>query len=69
LAAQQPVPKKEELKYKPASEYRYIGKDVPTVTAMTFAPGEEHLASTPDAGHGVCVDRALTGARRKDEEL
>src|SRR5262249_5541013 len=27
LAAQQAVPKKEELKYKQASEYRYIGKD------------------------------------------
>lgn len=29
LAAQQPVPKKEDLKFKPASEYRYIGKNVP----------------------------------------
>jgi isoquinoline 1-oxidoreductase beta subunit len=29
LAAAQPVPKKEDLKFKPASEYRYIGKDVP----------------------------------------
>src|ERR1700722_8666826 len=28
LAAQQPVPKKEDLKFKPASEYRYIGKNV-----------------------------------------
>jgi isoquinoline 1-oxidoreductase beta subunit len=28
LAASQPVPKKEELKFKPASEYRYIGKNV-----------------------------------------
>lgn len=29
LAAQQPVPKKDEIKLKPASEFRYIGKDVP----------------------------------------
>lgn len=28
-AATQPVPKKEELKFKSPSEYRYIGKDVP----------------------------------------
>lgn len=27
LAAQQAVPKKDELKFRPASEYRYIGKD------------------------------------------
>src|SRR6185436_1808919 len=41
LAAQQPVPKKEELKYKPASEYRYIGKDLPTVDRYDIcaAPG------------------------------
>jgi isoquinoline 1-oxidoreductase beta subunit len=29
LAAQQPVPKKEDLHFKSPSEYRYIGKDVP----------------------------------------
>jgi len=29
LAAKQPVPKKEELKFKTAAEYRYIGKNVP----------------------------------------
>jgi isoquinoline 1-oxidoreductase subunit beta len=29
LAAKQPVPKKEELKFKSPSEYRYIGKNVP----------------------------------------
>jgi isoquinoline 1-oxidoreductase beta subunit len=29
LAAKQPVPKKEDLKFKAASEYRYIGKNVP----------------------------------------
>ena len=39
LAAQQPVPKKEELKYKPASEYRYIGKDVPTVDRDDICAG------------------------------
>jgi isoquinoline 1-oxidoreductase beta subunit len=31
LASQQPVPKKEELKFKSPTEYRYIGKEIPTV--------------------------------------
>jgi isoquinoline 1-oxidoreductase beta subunit len=29
LASKQPVPKKEQLKFKPAAEYRYVGKMVP----------------------------------------
>jgi isoquinoline 1-oxidoreductase beta subunit len=29
LAAKQPVPKKEQLKFKSAAEYRYVGKNVP----------------------------------------
>ncbi|MFY9554419.1 MAG: molybdopterin cofactor-binding domain-containing protein [Blastocatellia bacterium] len=39
LAAQQPVPKKDELKYKLASEYRYIGKDIPTVDRDDICAG------------------------------
>ena len=39
LAAQQAVPKKEELKYKPSSEYRYIGKDFPTVDRDDITSG------------------------------
>ncbi|HKA17541.1 MAG TPA: molybdopterin cofactor-binding domain-containing protein [Blastocatellia bacterium] len=39
LAAQQAVPKKEELKYKQASEYRYIGKDFPTVDRDDISAG------------------------------
>jgi len=39
LASQQAVPKKEELKYKPASEYRYIGKDFPTVDRDDICSG------------------------------
>jgi isoquinoline 1-oxidoreductase beta subunit len=39
LAAQQTVPKKEELNYKPASEYRYIGKDFPTVDRDDICAG------------------------------
>src|SRR5215475_1116469 len=31
LAAKQPAPKKEELKFKSPAEYRYIGKSTPTV--------------------------------------
>ena len=39
LAAQQPVPKKEDLKYKPAAEYRYIGKDFPTIDRDDICAG------------------------------
>jgi isoquinoline 1-oxidoreductase beta subunit len=39
-AATLPVPKKEELKYKSATEYRYIGKDVPTVDRDDICAGQ-----------------------------
>jgi isoquinoline 1-oxidoreductase beta subunit len=39
LAAAQPVPRKEELKYKPAAEYRYVGKDFPTVDRDDISAG------------------------------
>ncbi len=39
LAAQQPVPKKEDLKFKSPSEYRYIGKDVPIVDLDAITEG------------------------------
>ena len=39
IASKLAVPKKEELKYKPASEYRYIGKDVPTVDRDDICAG------------------------------
>ena len=39
LAAQQTVPKKDELKYKAPSEYRYIGKDFPTVDRDDICAG------------------------------
>jgi isoquinoline 1-oxidoreductase beta subunit len=39
LAAQQPVPGKEELKFKPAAEYRYIGKDIPTIDRDDLCAG------------------------------
>ncbi len=70
LAAQQPVPKKGELKYKPASEYRYIGKDFPTVDRDDICAGRGTFgidAHMP--GHGVCVDRAVTGVRRQAQKL
>ncbi len=40
LAAKQPVPKKEELRFKPPSEYRYVGKDVPMVDLETICTGK-----------------------------
>ncbi|MFN0086569.1 MAG: molybdopterin cofactor-binding domain-containing protein [Blastocatellia bacterium] len=39
LAAQQAAPKKEELSFKPASEYRYIGKDLPTIDRDDLCAG------------------------------
>jgi isoquinoline 1-oxidoreductase beta subunit len=40
LASQQPVPKKEELIYKPESEYRYIGKEFPIVDLHDLVTGK-----------------------------
>jgi isoquinoline 1-oxidoreductase beta subunit len=40
LAAQQPVPKKEELRLKTPAEYRYIGKDVPMVDRDDLCTGK-----------------------------
>ena len=39
LAAQQPVPKKEELKFKSPAEYRYVGKDMPTMDLYNLTTG------------------------------
>ncbi len=38
-AAKQPVPKKEELKFKSPSEYRYIGKNIPTIDLDDICAG------------------------------
>jgi len=40
LAAQQPAPNKQELKYKSSSEYRYIGKDLPTIDRSDLTTGK-----------------------------
>ncbi|HSB08791.1 MAG TPA: molybdopterin cofactor-binding domain-containing protein [Blastocatellia bacterium] len=40
LAAQQPAPKKEELKYKSPAEYRYVGKELPTVDRDDLTTGK-----------------------------
>lgn len=39
-AAKQPVPKKEELTLKPASEFRYIGKELPTIDRDDLCTGK-----------------------------
>ncbi len=39
LAAKQPVPKKEELTFKPAADYRYVGKLVPVVDLHDLVTG------------------------------
>jgi isoquinoline 1-oxidoreductase beta subunit len=40
LAAQQPVPKKEELQFKPPSEWRYIGKPAPGYDVTDVCAGK-----------------------------
>lgn len=40
LAAKQAVPKKEELKFKSPAEYRYIGKNIPTVDLEDICSGK-----------------------------
>ncbi len=40
LAAKQPVPKREELTYKPASKYRYVGKDIPIIDQDDIVAGK-----------------------------
>jgi isoquinoline 1-oxidoreductase beta subunit len=39
LAAKQPVPKKEELKFKSPSEYRYVGKEMPIIDLADLCTG------------------------------
>jgi len=40
LAAQQTAPNKQELKYKSSSEYRYVGKDLPTIDRSDLTTGK-----------------------------
>jgi len=40
LAAQQTAPNKQELKYKSSSEYRYIGKELPTIDRSDLTTGK-----------------------------
>ncbi len=40
LAKQQPVPKKEELKFKSSAEYRYVGKELPTLDRDSLTNGK-----------------------------
>ncbi len=40
LAAKQAVPKKDELKFKSPAEYRYIGKDLPTIDRDDICAGK-----------------------------
>ena len=40
LAAKQAVPKKEELKFKAPAEYRYIGKELPTIDVADICAGK-----------------------------
>ena len=56
LAAKQPVPKKEELKLKPASKWRYIGKPAPGYDVTDVCAGKAQF------GMDVRVDGMLYAA-------
>ena len=69
-AAKLPVPKKEELQFKPKTAWRYIGKG----HAIYDLPGHRHRQGAVRHGarmrrHGVRLDRAPAGARRQGEVI
>src|SRR5215470_4754189 len=67
-AAKQPVPKKEELKFKSPAEYRYIGKDTPTVDRDDICAGRGTFgidASMPCMLYGSIARSAVLGGKLK----
>jgi len=68
LAAKQTVPKKEELKFKSAAEYRYIGKDVPTVDRADICAGKGVFgidAQMPGMVYASIVRSPVLGGKMK----
>jgi isoquinoline 1-oxidoreductase beta subunit len=68
LAKQQPVPKKEELKFKSRAEYRYIGKDLPTSDRDSLVNGKGVFgidASMPGMVHASIERSPVFGGKLK----
>ncbi len=69
-AAKQPVPKKEQLKFKSPAEYRYIGKNVPIADLDDILAGRSDVRhGRADAWDGLRVDRASAGDWREGQGL
>ncbi len=68
LAAQQPVPRKEELRFKSAAEFRYIGKDLPIVDLDDMCTGRATYgidAQMPGMVHASIERSPVLGGRLK----
>ena len=69
-AAKLPVPKKEDLQFKPKSAWRYIGKGAESYDLAELCTGKAGYGmDARRRRHGVCVHRASSGARRQGEVL
>lgn len=68
LAKQQPVPKKEELKFKSPANYRYVGKDLPTADRDSLVNGTGIFgidASMPGMVHASIERSPIFGGKLK----
>ena len=66
LAAKQPVPKKEELKFKSPQDWRYIGKPAPGYDVADVCSGQAAVRhGRARRRHALRRHRSSAGARRK----
>ncbi len=68
LAAKQAVPKKDELKFKSAAEYRYVGKDVPIIDREDICAGKGIFgidAQMPGMVYASIVRSPVLGGKMK----
>ena len=69
-AAKLPVPKKEDLQFKPKSAWRYIGKGATSYDLANLCTGKAgYRHGRPSRWHGLRLDRASAGARRQGQVL
>jgi isoquinoline 1-oxidoreductase subunit beta len=67
-AAKQAVPKKEELKFKSSAEYRYVGKEMPTIDCDDISAGRGTFgidATMPGMVHAVIARSPVFGGKLK----
>jgi isoquinoline 1-oxidoreductase subunit beta len=71
LAAKQEVPKKTELKFKSPAEYRYIGKDLPTIDLSDICTGKGVFgidAQMPGMVHASIERSPVYGGKLKSHD-